>query len=53
MNKGYVLVDAKGKRIRELDGVLTPYFSYPQQAIRFIITRLDNSPGVHIHKVGK
>ena len=55
---GYVIVDSatRSKRPRVVNdkglAELTPYFEYPEQALQFIIKRLNNSPAVTIKKVG-
>lgn len=49
----YVIVYKKSfKRVRQ-NGVLTPVFEYPQQALQFIYKRLNNSQYVTIYKVGE
>jgi hypothetical protein len=58
MTKGYVIVDAatRSKRARVVnskgEAELTPFFTYPAQAMQFIIKKLNNSPAVTIKKVG-
>jgi len=49
--KGFVIVDSKGKRIRNLEGELTPFFQFPEGAIRYIVKRLGNSPGARIKTI--
>lgn len=48
---GYVIVDLHGKRIRDLESKLTPYFDHPAQALQYIRKHCGNSPGAFIHEV--
>ena len=56
---GYVIVDnsTRSKRARVVnsktgEAELTPFFKYPDQAMKFIVKHLRNSPAVTIKKVG-
>jgi len=50
---GYVLTDKTqdGKRIRSVDGNLTPYFSSPDSALWYVRKHFKNSPYIIIHQV--
>lgn len=51
MSDGYVLVDSGGRRIKNLDGELTPFFTVPEQAMRYWVKHLNKSPYVFIHAI--
>ena len=48
---GYVLIDSNGKRIKNKEDELTPYFEYPSQASKYIDNILEGSPATRIRKV--
>ena len=48
---GYVLTDSKGKRIKTLDGQLSPYFTEIGQCMKFWRKYLGCSSAVNFHKV--
>ena len=51
MIKGYVIVDSGGKRIRQLNWELTPFFQFPQQCFNYIKKNLGNSMTVRIKTI--
>jgi hypothetical protein len=49
--KGYVLTDSNGKRIRKLNGELTPFFTNLEQCFKYWRKELQTSPSVNFHKI--
>lgn len=51
---GYVIINPfTGKVIKLSSGILTPYFEYPHQAMKYISKYLGGSDIVRVIRVGK
>jgi hypothetical protein len=51
MTEGYVLTDTKGKRIKDFEGKLTPFFPEIGQCMKYWRKYLGCSQAVKFHKV--
>lgn len=51
---GFVIINkTTGKRAKETDRTITPWFEYKTQAVNYIIRRLGDSPYLKVKEVRK